>query len=232
MSRPVQLQKIPGYQAERTLDGILRFRRSWSRYHRPDDVNHLLRLFPLVTLREGYILDYLRLGGTSHGWIWPYARKEAVQGEAELPPALKAVEIDRLAVARDRPQSSNLKVETLYRFLNYETTAKGLFEYAFFVSELWATKSSSRAGDWLTLKPLFTRWQFDRALRQAKGQLKRIVRPQHLDVAVQLSPEGGGEVSFIVFQGGAWERIFILKCVVEADGTIRREIGKNIASLG
>jgi hypothetical protein len=223
--------RIPGYHAERILDAVKRFRANWMHYHRPEDVNQLLRLFPTIHLPRGFMLDYLPVGGVETGWIFPYARREAeTEGESMVPPELAAMERDRLAGKRGSGELRRLEVEYLYRHLTYESSPTGLFEYAFFISELWATKSASKARDWLDLNPIFTRREFDAVVRAAK-QVTRVMRPESCDPLARLATSGG-EVEFIVYQGGAWKRIFRLRLFVDPDGSVRREAGELLANLG
>jgi hypothetical protein len=228
---PVREQKVQGYHAERVYENVLRFRNAWGRYHRPDDVNRLLRLFPHVSIQQGYILDYLSMGGTTSGWIWPYARRGDAGSEPGPPPALAAIERDRLVGQRGSGELRRLEAETLYRFFQYEPSGTGLFEYAFFVNELWSTKSASKAAEWLDLQPVFTKRRFDSVLREVK-QVLRVVRPESCDPVARFGAEGGGEVEFMVYHGGPWRRIFNLKIQVDADGCVRRAPGSLVANLG
>jgi hypothetical protein len=224
--------RIPGYHADRMLETVKRFRANWMRYHRPEDVNQLMRLFPAVHLPRGFMLDYLPIGSVETGWIFPFARREMVtSGESTIPPSLAAIERDRLAGKRGSGELRRLEVEHLYRHLTHEPTATGLFEYAFFISELWATKSASKARDWLDLDPIFTKRQFDAVVREAK-QVLRVIRPETCDPLARMAPAGGGVVEFIVYQGAAWKRIFRLRLSVEADGSVRRDPGELLANLG
>jgi hypothetical protein len=224
--------RIPGYHAERMLEAVRRFRANWMHYHRPEDVNQLLRLFPTVHLPRGFILDYLPVGGVETGWIFPFARREAVtSGESTMPAELAAMERDRLATKRGSGELRRMEVEHLYRHLTYDPTPTGLFEYGFFISELWATKSASRARDWLDLEPIFTRRQFDAVVRAAR-QVTRVIRPEICDPLARLASGGGGQVEFIVYQGAAWKRIFQIRLTIEADGGVRRDPGELLANLG
>jgi hypothetical protein len=223
--------RIPGNHAERILESVKRFRANWMHYHRPEDVNQLLRLFPAVRLPRGYILDYVPVGGVETGWIFPFARREVITGgELSIPPELAAMERDRLASKRGSGELGRLEVEYLYRHLVYEPTPIGLFEYAFFISELWATKSASKARDWLDLQPIFTRRQFDSVVREAK-QVTRVMRPDTCDPLARLASTGG-DVQFIVYQAGAWKRILQLQVTVQPDGIVHREPGQLLANLG
>ncbi len=226
----VREQRIPGYTAERLFEGILRFRTAWPRYHRPEDVNHLLRLFPHVHIQSGYVLDYLPMAGTAAGWIWPYVRREA-ETQASLPRGLASIERDRLAGQRGSGELKRVEIESLYRYLTYDISPNGLFEYAVFISELWATKSASKAAEWLDLEPIFTKRTFDGAMRRAK-QVVRVIRPELYDPLVRVDSAGGGEAEFLVFHAGPWKRIFYLKCRVDADGFVQRSEGALVANLG
>jgi len=224
--------RIPGYHAERMLEAVKRFRATWMRYHRPEDVNQLMRLFPAVHLPRGFILDYLPVGGVETGWILPFARREAVtSGESTMPPALAAMERDRLASKRGSGELRRMEVEHLYSHLTYDPTPTGLFEYGFSSGGRWATNSASRAREWLDLEPIFTRRQFDAVVRAAR-QVTRVIRPEVCDPMGRLASGGGGQVEFIVYQGAAWKRIFQLRLTIEADGGVRREPGELLANLG
>jgi hypothetical protein len=213
------------------LEAVKRFRTNWMHYHRPEDVNQLLRLFPAVHLPRGFMLDYLPVGGVETGWIFPFARREAVtEGESAVPAELAAMERDRLAGKRGSGELRRMEVEYLYRHLTYEPTHTGLFEYAFFISELWATKSASKARDWLDLDPIFTRRQFDAVVRAAR-QVTRVIRPETCDPLARLA-SSGGEAEFIVYQGAAWKRIFQLRLTVHPDGSVSRDPGDLLANLG
>jgi hypothetical protein len=223
--------RVPGYHAERIFEAVKRFRAHWMHYHRPEDVNQLLRLFPAVRLPRGHMLDYLPIGGVETGWIFPFARRDVISaGESPTPPALAAIERDRMAGKRGSGELRRLEVEHLYRHLSYEASPTGLFEYAFFIGELWATKSASKARDWLDLEPIFTKRQFDSIVRGAK-QVVRVVRPDSCDPLTRSAPAGGGQVEFIVYQGGAWKRIFRLRSTIDAEGGVRREPGEVLANL-
>ncbi len=222
--------RVPGYHAERLFDNLFRFRKAWSRYHRPDDVRHLLSLFPRVTLESGYELDYLPMGGTPTVWVWPFVRRVGTR-EDNLPEMLAGIDRDRLAGMRGSEAGRKIEAGTLYRFLSFEKTATGLFEFAVFVNELWATKSAARAGDWLDMEPVFSRRVFDDILRRSAGQPPRVTRPDVFDPTAQWSAEGGGEVSFLIHPGGGYRRITELRLVVEPVGSVRREMGKVIANL-
>ena len=66
-------------------------------------------------------------------------------------------------------------VEQLYHYLEFELSPQGLFEYAFFVIELWSMRASRHAAEWLESTPIFTDVRFDEILDRARkvGDLKR-----------------------------------------------------------
>jgi len=231
MRQSFDADRIPGYRAEERMEAVLRFRRMWGRYRRPDDVNQLLKQFPRVSIQNGLMLDYLSLGGKGASWIWPYARQAKVRQSAEIPEPLASVPRDRLAGMRGSDQALPLEVESLYRFLEYEQSPLGLFEYALFVQELWAVKAEAQAAEWLDLKPLFVKYRFDSILRTEARRIVRITRPKTFDPMSRPAPEGGGEVSFLAFQGGPWKRIHTLHLKVDPKGWVRMRAGDVLASL-
>jgi hypothetical protein len=222
---------VPGYRAEERLEAVVRFRRLWPRYEKPDDVNALVKQFPRVSVRQGYALDYFQIGGRQTGWIWPYARRAEKRFADQPPEALRGAPPDHLAMIRGRDDALDLEAESLYGFLEYEPSPLGLFEYAFFVKELWATKSEAVAADWLGLQPLFVKHRFDALLRAEARHLVRFTRPKTFDPSAQLEPQGGGRVTFLVFEGGPWKRIGYRSLVVDPRGWVRDQPGEIIASL-
>ncbi len=72
--------RIPQEQAAEIVDNVIQFRKNYDQYEKPDDVNALMRLFPSVQLREGYILDYEQVHeGEVVTRIRPFARKGMVR---------------------------------------------------------------------------------------------------------------------------------------------------------
>jgi hypothetical protein len=208
----------------------MRFRAAWSRYHRPDDANHLLRIFRKVQLRGGYVLDYVPLGRAGAGWIWPYARKEGQGITPELPSSLKRIPPDRLVGQRRGDSLRHIEIETLYDLLEYERSPEGLVEYGFFLNELWATKSVEHEGAWLDLRPLLTRHKFDTVLRRQANQLVTVSKPDHYDPIVTLG-ERDGSFSFLAFQPGPWRRILRVVIEVSAEGDATWRPDKVVANL-
>ena len=220
---------VPGYRLERVVASVQRFRKSWHRVHRPQDVNNLLGLFPHVSLQRGYVLDYLPMGGEASRWIWPFIRQEREIGP---PPELASLARDYLIQQRDSGKLRPVVAETLYQYMIYERSPVGLLEYALFVSELWATKSESVAGEWLSLEPLLTRRAYDDVLRKTRSTALRFSRPLGYDPLVELSPEGGGAARMLVYHPGDWKRIYVLRLLVAPEGEVRRSAGELVANLG
>ena len=222
---------VPGYRAEERLEAVQRFRRLWGRYPKPEDVNALLKQFPHVSVRADYMLDYFLIGGRQAGWIWPYARRAEAHFASQPPDALSAVPLDRLAALRGRDEALELEANHSYQFLEHEPSPQGLFEYAFFVKELWATKSEAVAADWLALQPLFVKHRFQAVLRAEARHLVRFTRPKSFDPTSRVEPQGGGRVSFLVFESGPWRRISYRTLIVNPKGWVRDQSGEVIASL-
>jgi hypothetical protein len=223
--------RIPGYRAEERMEAVRRFRRLLGRYQRPDDVNQLLKQFPRVSIQSGFVLDYLSLGARDAAWIWPYARQDKIRGASGAPEPLAGVPSDRLAGLRGSSEGYVLAAEALYRFLDYEQSPLGLFEYAIFVNELWATKSKGKAADWLEIQPLFVKHRFDSILRTEARRIVKFSRPKTFDPVSRITPGGGGEASFLVFQPGPWKRIYTLILTVDPKGWVQTRDGEVLASL-
>jgi hypothetical protein len=223
-------ERVPGYRLQPTLEAVHRFRNGWSRHHRPDDVNHLLRLFRKVDLQSGYILDYMTLGRQDSGRIWPFARPDKPGPSQELPAELKKIAPDQLAGQQPGKDMRQLEAKTLYSYLSYERTPLGLCEYAFFIPELWALKSQQIGEEWLSLEPLVVRHAFDAVLRKAGEQLVRVTRPQHYDPVVQLDPKGGWAL-FMAYQPGPWRRIVRIELAVDPIGSVSWRPREVVASL-
>ena len=220
-------EKLPGYRIQPTLEAIQRLRRGWDRHHRPDDLRQLLRLFRKVELRQGYQLDYISLQRGGVRRIWPYARLERNQ---EAPEKLLGIPPDRLADENPGGSLSDVEAESLYQHIDYERSALGLAEYAFFMTELWAFKSKSWAEDWLGLEPLVARHAFESVLRKSPGQLVRVSRPDHYDPTVILE-DVGGRVRFLAYQAKPLRRILQIELQVEASGHVSWQPLEVIASL-
>lgn len=222
--------RLPGYRLQPTLEAVARYRSAWSRHHKPEDVNQLLRLFRKVELHNGYQLDYLSLGRGQASRIWPYARPVKGAEAQRLPEALERVPPDQLVSQSPGGALRQLEVETLYRFLDYERSPLGLTEYAFFVQELWSMKSRALAEDWLSLQPLVVRHTFNGVLRQAGSKLVRVSRPESYDPIVKMLDDGG-QVLFMAYQPGPWRRIAWIELTVEPAGHVSWQAKEVIASL-
>ena len=108
---------IPSASAEELLESVLAFRSESQSGARPDDVKALLELFPRVSVRDGYILDYLQ-ETTKDGVllpIHPYARPADANSWVPLLGPIDDVEREAA-------------VEELYEYLEYEASPEGLID--------------------------------------------------------------------------------------------------------
>ena len=223
MAEECPYERIPQEQAAEILENVVRFRSNYDQYKRPDDVNALVRLFPSVQMRDGYLLDYeIIQEGEVVTRIRPFVRKADGGDDKEPlhldfpPPELEGL--------------SDQDVETLYQFLMYERSPNGLFEYAFFVLELWSTRASWHEAEWLASTPVFTQKHFEELVDQAR-------KVEQLDLPDWYGPEAalqdwGGKVRFLVYTPMGWERIYHLEITVADDGRVDQVAGKIVADLG
>ncbi|MCH7587597.1 MAG: hypothetical protein IIC78_06125 [Chloroflexi bacterium] len=224
-----QERKFPGALAERLFTSMSRLRRAWPRHHRPEDLRQLIRIFPNVKLSEGYVLDYLPMGGPNSRWIWPYARPKE---DDAIPNTLAAIARDQLIGMRESAQAIPIEIQTLYRHLTYPSTVIGVFEYAIFIKELWATKSEAKENDWLSMQPIFSRASFENWMRKAGEIAKRIDRPANFEPFVEMSPGSRGEVRFLAYESQVWKRITWINLRVDPSGFVRRSVGRVMVDMG
>lgn len=212
MEKGRMYERIPQEPAEEILKRVLEFRNSYDQYEKPEDVNTLLSLFPRVSLEKGYILDYiLEPSGEAVQQILPYIRPS---GEDEM-----------LLVM---PGENKDSVETLYKYLDYERSPQGLFEYAFFITELWSTRVSWHAAEWLASTPVFTQDRFDELVDRAP-KVDSLLRPEWYGPEAELTE---GEVRFLVYTEMGWTRIYYLQIAVDAQGCTEQKVGSIVADFG
>jgi hypothetical protein len=214
-------QRVPRAHVERLMENLRRFRRNLDRFAKPKDVNQLLEIFSRVSIEKGYSLDYLVMGAGSRAWIWPYARRGEIDEPSAPPSRLAVLPRDELAGRRGSESVKEIEVETLYRRLDYEANPSGLFEYALFVSELWAMKSEAVDSEWPEVDLIFSKRAFDAAVRKSE-RIMRITRPLSYDASARLASGGGGEVLAYAHLGGAWKRISQLMFKVHPNGLVDR----------
>ena len=231
MSYRDRVQKVPGALAERLYTSIQRYRNAWSRYKRPEDLRQLLRIFPNVTLVEGNILDYIPMGGPKSGWIWPFVVPAIYKGQEYLPEGLDGLARDQLMSMRGTPEGVQIAKQTLYKYFRYPSTQLGVFEYAIFIMELWATKSEVKARDWLNLNLLFSRHSFDNLILKSQSA-KRIRRPDVYEPTVEIDPDGGGRVQFLAYDSAGWKRVIHVRLKTDPGGHVESEPGKVLVDLG
>ncbi len=216
----LSLERVPEDRAEAVLEQVLQFRQSYDCYEKPDDVNALMGLFPSVHIRSGYQLDY---DWVYHGDVIkrlrPYARPLDGQSPLLAEP-----------ISPEGEERSDQAVETLYQYLHYDPTPEGLFEYAFFVQELWATRASWHDAEWLATAPIFTRTRFEQTLQTAQ-KVVDLQEPESF-AAEAVCDETGGRVRFLVHTPMGWDRIYWLEIDVEADGRPDVRAGDIVADFG
>jgi len=217
MGKDYRYERLPPEPAEAILERVLEFRSCYDRYEKPDDVNALLGLFPQVSLREGYVLDYMMdQAGEAVQRILPFARP--------------AQEEDFLLVTRDEGTELD-PGESLYRYLDYERSPQGLFEYAFFITELWSTRASWHATEWLASTPIFTREGFAKRI-DAASKVDSVSRPDWYGPEAGVAEEGGGGVRMLVYTEMGWERIYYLEIAVDRQGRTELKAGAIVADFG
>lgn len=200
---------IPQDVAEALLERVLQFRTAWDQYDKPDELNALLALFDRVHLRAGYALDYeCIVDGQGVTSIRPYAQS-----------------LDGTPVG-----SEGSAAESLYPFLRYDPTPEGLFEYVFFVQELWSTRSSWHASEWLALTPIFTQRRFEETLRTASDVVE-VKEPGFRPAEASMTGQGG-HVRFLAHTPMGWDRIYWLEIDISADGELEVQAGDIVADLG
>jgi len=220
MEKGCRYERISPESAEEILAHVLEFRDRYDQHQKPDDVNTLLSLFPRVSLREGFMLDYVLINtGEAVQRILPFARPCHDDAVQFLPPH-----------SGEEEEEAEQAVETLYQYLDYERTPQGLFEYAFFVTELWSTRVSWHAAEWLSSTPVFTQERFDQLFDAAK-KANSLSRPEWYGPEAGLG-EQGGAVRFLVYTQMGWKRIYYLEIGVRADGRTDMEAGDIVADFG
>ena len=217
MGKDYRYERLPPGPAEAILERVLEFRSCYDRYEKPDDVNALLELFPRVSLREGYVLDYIMdQAGEAVQRILPFARP-APEEDFLLVTQAGSAELD--------------PVESLYWYLDYERSPQGLFEYAFFITELWSTRASWHATEWLASTPIFTRERFAERI-EAAAKVDAVSWPDGYGPEAGLKKEGGGGVRLLVYTEMGWERIYYLGIAVDSQGGTELEAGAIVADFG
>lgn len=205
--------------AEGILTKVLAFRDQWQELEKPDDVNALVQIFPRVSVREGYVLDYIQ-ERTDEGIVLP------------IQPFARPHDDDSWIPMSDSetPLGREELVDQLYRYLEFELSPEGLFEYAFFVIELWSMRATRHAAEWLESTPVFTAPRFDQVLEGAR-KVSDLKRPHVFGPTSRLDGKGG-RVRFLVHTPIAWERIYYLESMVFGDGFVDQEAGEIIADMG
>ena len=131
--------------------------------------------------------------------------------------------------AAEEPHRADVPDE-LYQYLDCESFPEGLFEYAFFVIELWSLRLSRHAADWLESPPIFDVGAFNRVL-SAASTVNALNRPEHFGPEARFGADNS-RVRFLVHTPMGWERIYYLESLVFSDGFVEQEAGEIVADLG
>ena len=121
--------------------------------------------------------------------------------------------------------------DELYQDLACESSPEGLFEYAFFVIELWAVRASRHAAEWAESTPISTSERFDKYLTEVSKVID-LRRPRHFGPMARLDEDGGSRVRFLGHPPAGRERIYYLERMALSDGFVDREAGEIAADLG
>ena len=125
------IQSVSSEEAAELGKRVQAFHNSEGDIGKPGDVNALIGLFPRVSIRTGYILDYyidVDAERSIASWIWPFARRP------DDPPPERIVGFDPLPFERENlgytPEEAHEQsaVNRLYKYLDYEQSPEGLFE--------------------------------------------------------------------------------------------------------
>ncbi len=211
---------IPSETAEDLRRQVQEFRDRPHPSSPPDDVNALLAIFPRVSTRKNYILDYM-VETSADGVelpIRPFARP--ADDDSWLP-----------FYEGEVPVRDEL-VEQLYKYLTYENTPAGAFEYAYFIIEMWSLRVSRYAAEWLESTPIFNDEAFDEALAKARKQVNDLRRPDDFSPTARTDEDGSGRVRFLVYTPMGWERIYYLESRITADGYVDQHAGEIVADMG
>ncbi|MFC1526628.1 hypothetical protein ACFL6X_07460 [Candidatus Latescibacterota bacterium] len=214
------LISLPPEAANELIEAVLAFRSGYEQYDKPDDVKALLELFPRVSLRQGYILDYVQ-EKTPDGVILPIHPFARPRDDESWTPM-----VDQ----EDGLERADL-VDELYQYLEFEPSPDGLFEYSLFVIELRSMRASSHIAEWLDSTPIFTEERFDEFLEKA-SKVSDVKRPENFGPWARRDEDGGGRARFLVHTPFGWERIYYLENKVYGDGFVEQEAGDIVADMG
>ena len=211
---------LPSESADDILVNVLAFRAGYEQRQPGEDLPALLSLFPRISVREGWVLDYIQ-ETTHEGVTMPIRAYARPADDDSLTPMFD--------VAPD-PEREEL-IEELYQYLECEPSPEGLFEYAFFAIELGSVRASAHVSEWPASTPLFTEARFDSFLEQA-AKVSDLKRPEHFGPQV-LNGEGrSGKVRFLVYTPMGWERIYYLDARIDTEGFVEQAAGDIVADMG
>ena len=219
------IQYVSSEEAAELGKRVQAFQNSEGDIGKPEDVNALIALFPRVSIRTGYILDYHidEDAETSiASWITPFARRP------DDPPPEQFVGFDPLPFERESlgytPEEAHEQaaVNRLYQYLDYEQSPEGLFEYAFAMLELTSWRAGWHAGEWSDSSPIFCEEDFKSYLHEAP---EVPAYPDHYGPEVRLEKQGG-IVEFMVFSPIGRARFYTLWVYVKESGAVDCRSGR------
>lgn len=212
-------EEIPSDTAHQLSLQVKSFRERPQPSRPPEDVNALLALFPHVSIRDGYILDYM-VETSADGVelpIRPFARP--ADDDSWMP-----------FYEGDIPERDEL-VEQLYQYIHFERTPIGAFEYAYFIIEMWSLRVSRYAAEWLESTPIFNEDTFEQVLSQV-DKVNDLNRPASFAPTARITEDGAGRVRFLAYTPMGWERIYYLESRISADGFVDQQAGEIVADMG
>jgi hypothetical protein len=192
---------------------------------KPEDVNALVALFPRVSIRTGYILDYHIDDDAERSvasWITPFVRRP------DDPSPERFAGFDPIPFERESlgytPEEAHEQaaIKRLYRYLDYEQSPEGLFEYAFAMLELTSWRAGGHAGEWSDSTPVFCEEDFKSYLHEASDVP---AYPDHYGPEVRLEKRGG-IVEFMVASPIGTARIYTLWVQVKENGSFDCRSGR------
>ena len=115
--------------------------------------------------------------------------------------------------------------------MRFELSPQGLFEYAFFVIEMWSLRANLYATEWIDSVPILTRKRFEETVAGAE-KVSDLRPPEHFGPLARVTSDGGGRVRFLVHTTYGWERIYYLESLVFPDKFVEQEAGEIVADMG
>ena len=219
------IEIVSSDEATKLSKRVAAFHNSKGEITKPEDVNALVGLFPRVSIRPGYILDY-HIDDDAEtsiaSWITPFARRP------DEPPPEGPLGFDPTPFEREslgvNPEDAHehAAVKRLYQYLDYEQSPEGLFEYAFSMLELTSWRAGWHAGKWSDSSPILSESDFKAYLHQASDVP---AYPDHYGPEVRRE-ERGGIVEIMIASPVGLARIYTLWVHVKENGAFDCRSGR------